>query len=131
MNWYSFRGVSINIGRFVFYDKNTDGTAALCTPRGHVCFLNGDHRQGVDRLMAGYVDEDRDCSVHGLAWPGGDGPWVKVSGGAVNMALADLVDTNEERRIAVHGGIHTRVYTGEDVKAIMAWLRLNELGDRR
>lgn len=107
MTWFTFCGVSIQIGRFVFYDKaEEDGTASLCTPRGHVCFLSADHRQDVDRLMEGNPDPS----------------WVKVSGGAVNMALADLADTSDPARVIVHGGVYTRVYSGEDAKAVMAWL---------
>ena len=109
MTWFNFEGVSIDLDRFVFYDRSADGEAALCTPRGHACFLTEEHCEQVDRLM------HRDLNA----------PWVLVGGGAVHMALADMVVTDTPGQVTVHGGVYTRIYRGEDAKRINEWLCRN------
>ena len=123
MTWFNFEGMSINIDRFVFYDKSADSEAALCTPRGHVCFLTEEHCKQVDCLMRG--NPGPSLTVPGLASLDHREPWVLVNGGAVHMALADMVVTDQAGQVTVHGGVYTRVYKGEDAKRINEWLCKN------
>jgi len=114
MTWVNFEGVSIDIGRFVFYDQSADSEAALCTPRGHVCFLTEEHCKQVDCLMRG--NPGPSLTVPGLASLDHREPWVLVNGGVV---------TDQAGQVTVHGGVYTRVYKGEDAKRINEWLCRN------
>jgi hypothetical protein len=130
MTWRKVIDIWVNLDRFVFYGVSADGEGTLITPGGSTLYLSEEHRWQLDCLWRGRAKLDH--TVPGLTYPeNSTATWIKVTGGAINMALIELVETGEEGTITVRAGKHSRTYEGADNDLIRRWLLWYDLERRQ